>query len=162
MNLRKLLQTELWSKRTTRKILVIFGIVFAIAAVLYGGLYGFERFWLSSGERETGRALLAEIDALQSVAPDSQEFEAGVQKAKKQLELVKDAGITLRCDHVAFLLEVYLSDTEMKRSDLEMKKVRQDRHIQVSEADLQRQAKIDSLIAEMNRHVVSVLHKVLD
>jgi hypothetical protein len=162
MNVRKLLQTELWSKRTTRKILVIVGIVFGIAAVIYGGLYAFEKFWLSPGERSAGKVLLQEIDNLQSVSPESQEFEAGVLEAKKQLELAKNAGITLRDDQIATLLDLYLSDTEMKRSDLEMKKLARERHIQTSEAESELKAKTDSLVAEMNRNVVSCLHKVLN
>jgi hypothetical protein len=41
MKIRELLQTELWSKRTSRKILIVSGIVTALLLLVYG--VGYER-----------------------------------------------------------------------------------------------------------------------
>ncbi len=74
MNVRELLQTEIWSKETSRKILrrtwrivrpvaVVSGILVLLLAVVFA----VEWYWLTSGERKAGRTALAKIEELEQL-----------------------------------------------------------------------------------------------
>jgi hypothetical protein len=64
MNLREILQIEIWSRRTTRRIFSILGYV--AVALLIGLVIWFEveRHWLTKGERKTASTALRQIDGL--------------------------------------------------------------------------------------------------
>src|ERR1700693_230571 len=66
MKIREILQIELWSKRTSRKILVGLGVVVAVLALGFFALYEVESHWLTKGERIAAGVALQRIDALQS------------------------------------------------------------------------------------------------
>jgi hypothetical protein len=84
MKIRELLQYELWSKRTTWKILVVLALVLLLG---YGIWRGYERFWISSGVRESGRAALAQIDALQELTAscENASFRANAESADREI-----------------------------------------------------------------------------
>jgi hypothetical protein len=112
MNLRELLQIEIWSKRTTRKLLVAIGIVvsgyFVWTAV--------EEHWISPGERKAGREALVQIDALRKIDPEKDEdFGLGVQQAKQKIETAKEAAWTTRDTFLTLDLSMYLLAAEVDR-----------------------------------------------
>jgi hypothetical protein len=55
MKIRELLQTEIWSKRTSRKILVVTGIVLGILALGIGSLYEVNERWLTPREKSLAK-----------------------------------------------------------------------------------------------------------
>ncbi len=113
MNVRKLLQTELWSKRTSRRILVWFGLIFGVLVVGFVAVYEIERHWLTPGERSSAKAALAQIDGLQDFGSLSdQEFEVREKQAEVKVKIAKDAAVTKRDVWIADSLELYLTETQ--------------------------------------------------
>ena len=97
MNIRELLQTELWSKRTTRKILVWSGLVFVVGFLALNGWHFVEIHWLTRGERDAAKAALAEIDALQDAGPLSdEEFQVRLKAAEAKVKLAEEQPETYR------------------------------------------------------------------
>jgi hypothetical protein len=92
MGIREILQTEIWSKETSRKILarvwkiakyagISIGIAFA-AFVLFGFVWA---HWLTTKERNAGKAALAQIEVLQNFDSASDaEFDAQAKQAKEK------------------------------------------------------------------------------
>jgi len=109
MNLRELLKTELWSKRTSRKILVWLGIVIAGFFVCCA----IEQYWTTPGEHKAARAALAQIDALQNLEFVSDEdFSARDKQAERQVDIARNAAWTERDKILAMDLSAYLGLTE--------------------------------------------------
>jgi len=78
MNDRKILQSVFWSKKALRRILLGLGIFTGVLVVGFGVFYEVEWHWTTPGERRTGRAVLAQIDAIQNLeAVSRDDFEAG-------------------------------------------------------------------------------------
>src|ERR1017187_1806143 len=97
MKVRELLQIEIWSKRTSWKILVWLGIVLGVLVVVLGVVLAVEALWLTSGERKVASAALAEIDAMQNlVQVGGNDFEARDQRAKEMVEAADRASWTIR------------------------------------------------------------------
>ena len=120
MKVRELLQIEIWSKRTSWKILVWLGIVLGVLVVVLGVVLAVEALWLTSGERKVASAALAEIDAMQNlVQVGGNDFEARDQRAKEMVEAADRASWTIRDRQVAFDLSFYLTETEDARRETE-------------------------------------------
>jgi hypothetical protein len=123
MNFRELLQTEIWSKGTSRKILarvrkvlVRVGIVFGALAVVFGTVYVIEISWMTAGERKIATTALPEIDTLQNfVTADGNDFETRDQQAKETVMAAARAARTIRDNRVSGLLWEYLGLTESDR-----------------------------------------------
>jgi len=123
VKIRELLQYEIWSKSTTRKILARkgkalgrVGIVLGILVVALGVVYVVEISWMTSGERKAATTALAEIDALQNyVAAGGNDFDARDQKANETAKAAARAAWTIRDNQAAFELWEYLSSTENDR-----------------------------------------------
>jgi apolipoprotein N-acyltransferase len=163
MSVRELLQTEIWSKRTSRKIWVGIGIVFGIAAVGFGTLYLVERHWLTSGEREAGKAALVQIDALQNFDLISDEdFDARAKQAEEKVEAAKQAALTIRDERVADILYVYVSGIETEQGDVKLRKLMQQKRIATTGAQQELADSISSSGKEVTQFARSVLHKALD
>src|ERR1700677_3065431 len=97
MNFRELLQIQIWSKRTTRKILVWFGIVFVIGFLALNGWHFVELHWLTGGERNAAKAALAQIEALQDAGTLSDdEFALKAKQAEAKVKAAQDAAVTYR------------------------------------------------------------------
>jgi hypothetical protein len=114
MKIRELLQTEIWSKRTSRKILVGFGVVI-VGVFIWKGLDG---YWITPPERNAARVALAEIDRLQnSSGMGDAEYDAGTREAKEKVSAVERAAWTSRDKLVAVSLLSYLTETDLLRSE---------------------------------------------
>jgi hypothetical protein len=122
MKIRELLQTEIWNRRTTRKILVGFGIVFGVAAIGLGILYAVEVNWLTAGERNAAKAALTQIDALQDAGPLSDaEFKVRQEQTDAKVKAAQDAAETLKDDSTQETLFWYLAAVELERSKVQFK-----------------------------------------
>jgi type II secretory pathway component PulM len=114
MTIRELLQIEIWSKRTTRKILIGFGIV-AVGLVDW---FAINKYWITPPERNAARAALAQIDLLQNFAQmDDAEYDTRVLKAKGNIDAAKEAAFTSRDEMIAAELGIYLLQIDVERSD---------------------------------------------
>jgi hypothetical protein len=119
MTLREFLQVEIWSKKTTRRIYVVFGMAFLVlgtillAIVLWQEVSG---HWLMAAERKAGMTALKEVDALQSFAGMSDEqYGTEEKQAATDVQRSDQVARTSRDKDVAELLYVYLSLTNDDR-----------------------------------------------
>ena len=114
MKIRELLHKEIWSKRTSRKILIGFGIV-VVGFVVWNALDG---HWITPPERNAARAALAQIEVLQNSKEMSDaEYEEGTRRAKERVDTAEQAAWTSRDKLIAASLLGYLAVTDMQRSE---------------------------------------------
>jgi hypothetical protein len=158
MNIRELLQTEIWSKETSRKILGWIGIVLGCFATLVAVEY----FWLTPGERLLGRAALAQIDGLQALDPESDAFDAGAKQADGMLKAATLGAWTVRDKRVASALGAYLMIFEMEPEGIKMRRMIQQRHIHQSPEELESQRQTELLGIRARQFLSARLHSVLD
>jgi hypothetical protein len=97
MKIRELLQTELWSKRTSRKVLVGFGIVLGVViagSVLWSVV---DRNWITPGERSAARIALGKLDALQDAGlMNTKEFVVWAKLAGNKVDAARQVARTTR------------------------------------------------------------------
>jgi len=162
MNVRELLQIELWSKRTTRRILTITGIATAALVLLLVVLFEVELHWLTPGERNAARAALVEIDLLQNAASmNGKEFDLEEEKAQLKFGTARDSTRTRRDREVVAVLSYYLILTtapwDEARFDLEYP-------VSSENADADRRFELKRWISgtEMRKQLRALLHKALD
>jgi hypothetical protein len=159
MNFRQLLQYELWSKRTTRKILVGIGIVVAGLAVWVLA----EFYWVSPGERRVGKEALAQIDVLQTLDRASdEEFDAGDKRAEENVDTAQQAVVTVRDKRVANALDAYRTEIETERPSVKRRRLMKQRQVLETESEHDSDEELDSLSKEATQFIRSVLHKALD
>jgi hypothetical protein len=167
MKFRELLQTEIWSKRTSQKIIFWAGIVFVIASVGFGAWHFVEVNWLTPWERSAGRVALTQIDALQDAGPLSdQEFEIRWKQAKEKVQAADGAAVTYRDNSIQMDLYWYFAGVELERSKVQNKK-RTDELVQQGrirrwDRDEESDKKIDAVLNDLNRARRAALHKELD
>jgi hypothetical protein len=163
MKVRELLQIEIWSKKTTRKILIVSGIVLGIAAVGLGVLYEVNLRWLTTRERNAAKVALAEIDGLQDFAPLSdQDFDTKDKQAKAEVEAATNAAVTQRDDWLAFQLDIFLSETEGDRDEVRMAVIMWERHLPAKNATTDFGKKMNLSGTELRSLTRAELHKLLD
>ncbi len=157
MKIRELLQTEIWSKRTTWKILVGVGIVIA-GCLAWAAV---EEHWISPGEHKAGRQALAQIEALKKIDPEKdKDFELGVQQAKRKIETAKKAAWTTRDTFLTLDLSMYLLMTEVDRKSPGIReKLLQGKALDSGQRLFE---KLKSTSAELNAQLSVRLHKELD
>jgi hypothetical protein len=167
MEIRELLQIEIWSKKTTWRILVVFGVVFAIAVAGCATAYEIERRWLTQGERSAAKATLAQIDALEDAGPLSdEEFDVRDKRAEAKVRAAKDVAKTLKDNSTQEMLFWYLAGVELERSKIQFKKrieelVQQGR-IRRRDTNEENETMIDALLSNLKRARRAALHKELD
>jgi hypothetical protein len=112
MNVRELLRYELWSRRTTWKILIVSTVVLALG---YGIWQAYDRYWITSGVREPGRKALAQIDELQTLtASCDASFDAKAQWVDREIKAGDQKAHTFRDFAALFQLTEYLGNTRLK------------------------------------------------
>jgi hypothetical protein len=122
MTIRGLLQKEIWSKRTSRKILIGLGIVVVLLVVGFVLLNTLDERWITPPERRAGRAALAQIEVLQNFDQMSDsEYDAGPLQAKQEIDTAEQAAWTSQDKRIALLLLGYFGSTDSKRLHLKLK-----------------------------------------
>lgn len=162
MKVRELLQAELWSKRTTRKVFVGIGISFAVLLLTASVLYEVAMHLLTPGERSAAKVALVEIDALRNAETmNGEEFDLAEKKAQQKLQTAKDAQRTHRDREVVAALSTYLILTtdrwDEARYELEFP-------VSSSEMNAKRTSEIEhrQSTIEMRSRLRLALHKELD
>ncbi|SRR5260370_28687737 len=118
MEIRELLQTEIWSKRTSRKILIGIGVLF-VGFVLWCAVYVVDKRWMTPGEHTAVRAALTQIDALQNFDGMSDaEFDSGVLLAKRKVEDAEQAAWTSRDNWAVVAVSLYFTETKDLRDKI--------------------------------------------
>src|ERR1700735_4114036 len=123
MKVRDLLRYEIWSKRTTRRILI--GVVIFIGLIFVSNWIWteYELHWITSGERKAAKAALAEIDSLAAAGTLSdQEWEARTQQAKARIEATRRSAKTYRDVFVEDDLSLYLLEVTADHRNLERRR----------------------------------------
>ena len=167
MKVRELLQTELWSKETSRKILgrangvlVRVGIVLGILVVAIGVLLLVAVFPLTPGERNAARTALAQVDTLQDFGSNrGEDFDSRADKARRCVEAAEKAAWTGHDKNVSNMLSEYLFLTRQDHEEWMVKLEFQRREPQAS-ANMTFMKKLDS--PELRSIFRSTLHKELD
>jgi hypothetical protein len=159
MKVRELLQIELWSKRTSRKICIGIGIVF----IGFGFWIWTDQHWLTPGERSAAKEALAQIDGLQDFAPLSdQDFDVREKQAEAKVEAAKHAAVTQRDKGLAFDLEVYLGETTIDRDEVRRALLFWERHLPVGGSTTEFGKKLNLSGTELRTLTRLELHKALD
>jgi len=156
MKVHELLGYELWSKRTTWRILIASASVFVLG---YGIWQGYERYWISSGVRESGRAAPAQIDELQelSTSCENASFKANAESADREIRIADQKVHTLRDIDVMWQLTDYSWSVQMK-------------HLRIcTQSSIDRLEKSNSRLRDLDDRMLSreaqlrrKLHKELD
>jgi hypothetical protein len=119
MRFRELLQYELWSKKTSRKILIGLGIVIVVFVVWAA----IEQYWISPGERKVAKIALLKIDDLQDFATISgQDFDVRARTAGEQIASAQRTAWTMRDRLLALSLSAYFELTKIDQEDLQRRK----------------------------------------
>ena len=106
MGTRELLQTEIWSKGTTLRIL--FGVLIVIALSIFSlkAWRAFQYYWLTNGERTAARIALQRIDEVRTAnAASYEEFDAMLRPEKKEIAAANAAAVTERDQITVMQLE---------------------------------------------------------
>ena len=163
MKIRELLRYEIWSKRTSRKILVWSGtfLGFVIAFLVIWILI--EQYWLTPGERRAGREALVEIDRLHDFnSISAQDFNLKYHTAENDIDAVRISAWTWKDKYVTGCLYSYLEETNVDREDIqERERIERDRPdlaAKWSESSLESESTAKSLRLWFR----SSLHAVLD
>ena len=163
MNLRELLQTEIWSKKALRRALIGFGIVTCLLVVGLVVLRYVEWHWLTPGEREAGKAVLAQIDLLQHAELISREdFEARELGLPEKLKMAREATWTLRDQGVYSELFVYLLVTERERAEVWKQNQMQPGDSSITKSDRELNRKAITSRKEQVRFYRQLLHYQFD
>lgn len=116
MNVRKLLQTELWSKETSRKILVGVAIFTGALVVTYGIWYEVETHWSTDRERAAAKVALQRIDALQHAdSLSNAEFKIRTDEVETALNAAEIAARTKKDELISIELMMCSMGAESAR-----------------------------------------------
>jgi hypothetical protein len=143
MNVRELLQTEICSKETSRKILrrawrVVrpVAIAFGVLVLLLAAVSVVEWYWLTSGERKAGRTALAKIEELEQLEKNqSGDFDVMNSQAKALVRVADERAWTLRDQRTAGLLELYRWELETEHQnrllETQIRQNEQEKHLEL-------------------------------
>jgi len=167
MEIREILQTEIWSKQTSRKILV--GLMYlgiGLGVVFLGFVLWFWIWthWLTAKERSAGKTALAQVEALQNLAAASDiEFDEQDRLAQEKVDAANKAVLTAKDNEIAITLSICLDELRMMRRDKKM----QERLDSLSANTRSEHSKVvDSRTEAVERDAIKnlegVLHELLD
>jgi hypothetical protein len=97
MKIRELLQIELWTKRTSRKMFVGFGTFLGVVVAGFVIWSVVDRNWITPGERSAARVALGKLDALQGAGLfNPREFVVRAKLAGRRVDDAHQAARTTR------------------------------------------------------------------
>jgi len=163
MTFREVLQIEVWSKSTTRKILVASGTLIGILVLGVLVFYQVETHWLTAKEQAAATEALKQIDGLQGFGSLSDhEFETKSRGVEAAVDKANGAAFTERDKQLAFLISAYFEETRTDREELQIAEMMWDRHLPESDSRTQFGKKIDLTGTEIRTLTRLQLHKILD
>jgi len=167
MGIRERLQTEIWSKQTSRKILVglkFVGIGLGVVLVVIALLVFVWTHWLTQGERSKGRIALVQVEALQNFDGMSDaEFDARLRQAQEKVNDANDAVFTARDRQIVVYLSLCLFEMQGMKKSQRMREILDSRpgHTK-SERFKELELKSDRSEHDLISQVVESLHESLD
>jgi hypothetical protein len=163
MNFRELLQTAFWSKKTLLRMLIGFGFLLVAIALVAGVWYETDLHWITPGERNAGRTVLAQIDSLQNLELISrQDFEARESGLQERLDAAHEVAWTLRDKVVNWELFGYLRETERARAEVWKQNQMQPGGPSITSSDRELNRKAIATDKENVQFYRLILHKQLD
>jgi hypothetical protein len=163
MTIREILQIEIWSKRTSRKTLIVFGKILIVLGIVGFGVVAWvaiSSHWITNAERNAGKAALAQIDALQRFDEMSDaEYEEEALQAKGKIAAAEQAAWTRKDGWVYINLEMCFVLTDAEKSDQRwMKKANFHRDANREQKDRESLQKLEMQRSSLRQG----LHKALD
>jgi hypothetical protein len=163
MKIRELLQIEIWSKRTTPKVIAGIGIVVAFVALGFGAWSVVSRNWLTPEERRAAKVALKQVDALQNTGSLSNEEYAKLDKqADGSVEDALQAALTRRDKAVAMKLLIYQTATTLERFEATRAELAKQRHLPPPDSDPTQRESLDVIKSMQGPNASKALHQILD
>ncbi|MGA3334578.1 MAG: hypothetical protein ABSC62_10500 [Terracidiphilus sp.] len=162
MKVRELLQHEIWSKETSRKILVGFAVFVAALFIVFGTWYEFETHWLTIRERVAAKVALQRIDALQNAdSLSDEEFKIRRNEVNSAVDAAGLAARTSKDEMVAAELIMCFMGTESARMDMMKQRWIQEGKLHQSANDRESDYQIELFTDTVARQSCLKLHKEL-
>ncbi|MGB8030650.1 MAG: hypothetical protein WCF30_13435 [Terracidiphilus sp.] len=163
MKIREFLHYEIWSKRTSRRVLVVSTVVLAVLILGLFALNAVNRNWLTPGERKAAKAALIQLDALQDSGPlSNKDFSVRAKQVGREIDEAHRAAWTTRDRIIVLKLMDYQLDIVVMRMQMQRQELTQQR--KNSSADFDR--KLDELMKSSGTNADGLdrlaLHKELD
>jgi hypothetical protein len=160
MTLRKLLQIEIWSKRTTRRIwffLLVCIVVFFVWKLI-------DANWLTQKERVVARNALHRIEILNDAnSSDVEALKREHQEVETAIQNAEAVAVTQRDKLISMDLTACSMGLESKWMDLIRQKLIQTERIKKSSADREeRDKKLSIMLQSVSQNACLNLHKELD
>jgi hypothetical protein len=163
MTIRELLQYELWSKRTTRKILVKTGIFLWVAIGFLTIWILIEKFMLTPGERRTGREALVQIDGLQDFNSMSvQDFNLKFHQAENVVNAARMSAWTWRDKGVSEALSLYLETTKTDREEKQIRERLEHDHPDLAPREVESALEMETTAKRVRLLFRTEIHALLD
>jgi hypothetical protein len=159
MKFRELLRYEIWSKKTTQRIFLGFGIVaFSLLATL-GLWYEVDLHWLTKGERDAAKLVLQRVGELQTVVALDDEYKIRDDQAKAALKAAEEIAQTDKDDSIQMRLDICLGGVETEHTEIiEQRLILEGRlHPMANGSD-----RSELFLIEVGKKSCSALHKELD
>ena len=160
MEFRDILKVEIWSKRTSRRIVAASTVVI-VGVVSWVFVDG---YWFTRAEREAAKSALVKIDSLQvQISEDDQgDFDFRKDQAQQSTEAAVQAALTAKDKRISAALSGYLFQVLMDRVAIKM-----DRDWKQRPADQRKPGQVIdpkflSSEAEVRRTTSADLHSALD
>ncbi len=170
MGIREVLQTEIWSKETSRRIirktLVVMkfsGIGFGSLVVVMGLWLLVWTHWLTAKEHSAGKIALAQVDALQGFENASDtDFNAQAKRAQEKVDAASGVVLTAKDGRISFLLSHYLDEVQWVRKKKRMYAVLASRGYKRSERSKELDTELDHLERDEIKMVRQTLQETLE
>jgi hypothetical protein len=174
MGIREVLQTEIWSKETSRKILARMWKIFVgleyvgigLGVVLAGVVLWFvvSTHWLTERERAKGKIALVQVDALQNFdGVNDSDFNVRSQQAQEKVDDALNAAFTVKDRVTAFYLDYYLHEVDsMRRHEMWQKRMKSLPTDRRQERSQELEFKEEELERESVQMFRGLSHKLLD
>ncbi len=118
MTFHEVLQFELWSKQTTRKILSVVGIGFVTVGFIVSIALAVESLWINPRERNAAKVALADVEDLQQTTGVTEdEFKIRKGKAESATERALNVAWTWRDQHISEALFGYQTLMEAQHDE---------------------------------------------
>jgi len=162
MKIREILQIEIWSKRTSRKILVGIGIVVSLLTLGLFAWYEVECHWLTKGERIAASVALQRIDLLQgSDSLSDEEFKVRNDQVNSAVDAAEIAARTTKDELIA--ADLIMCSMKIESARMKMLKQRwiQQGKLHQSENDRESDSRIELFTDKVTQLSCLKLHQEL-
>jgi hypothetical protein len=163
MTLREILHIEIWSKKTTRRIFSILGLVVGTLLIGFVVWFEVERHWLTKGEQKVASSALRQIDALNDAnSLSDEEFFRRENAIEASVVDADRAALTSRDKAISSGVGLCLLNVESERMDLIQQRLIQEGRIKMMPEDQGRDRQTKARADEIVRGICAAVHSQLD